>query len=676
MEGSEMKTAKRLAYAVAVIAVGFCLLGAKHCEKPSAPGGGVRPLQWGEGAWTAGYPIWAELFEPHDGNLFGVGEHIDCDAISVDFDHWTPDPGGEPWEDDYDAEGETFEWSATDGQENPAGEWKDPPGNDVDRPTWIAPWTPGEYTLEVLCDDDVAQAPWGAPQWDDPAVDNLEVTITLVEVVEIAWATYGDNTELDTNPNAGGGKRIFPGKKTPDDQDASDRRKVRVRASLSEVVEGFEVYFRIFDVDDPSSSTAPIDTNDGAPPKGGDNRGTGGSGGMDMAHTDENGIAELVMTVTMRPGDNYKVIASCSEDYIENLTLEDFEEGPAHGESTEMLTVWRRLGVEFDHMGEPPAAQKFGIVSGTSQKITSTVLHSQGTPGWAVNCLQGGVLDPEGVTPGNAVDFVNDNTWEVCGNETGYAQVSIDYRTDKFDNDDENGADDDGEVWNMATYAADPSNDSFGINTDDPKWLQDLDPPQANVIINAMNGYFDDAYIKCYELTEGNEHDTFAFVRMTETAFPTVDVAGDSAFWTVCVGWAYESADTKIVRCRHGDHTFYLGDDDPENEGVPAGYRSSVHGIVESISGEKCLLFCEIIRDRGALSIGRVTTHEVGHLLGLEHATYVNDFKPASKDGIMGWQYHETPACWKWWLDKVWGHESPDRFSYQNIADLRANATD
>jgi len=195
MEGSEMKTAKRLAYAVAVIAVGFCLLGAKDCEQPSAPGGGgVRPLQWGEGAWTAGDPILADLGLPLDGELFEVGTHIQCAVIIVDFDYWTPVPGGEPLEDLYDAEGEICEWSAEDEEQNPAGEWD--PGNEVDQPTWMAPWSPGDYTIKVVCDDDVGQAPWSPPQGDDdPVVYDATITLVRVEITKCPtdWLPMGGN---------------------------------------------------------------------------------------------------------------------------------------------------------------------------------------------------------------------------------------------------------------------------------------------------------------------------------------------------------------------------------------------------------------------------------------------------------------------------------------------------
>jgi len=165
---------------------------------------------------------------------------------------------------------------------------------------------------------------------------------------------------------------------------------------------------------------------------------------------------------------------------------------------------------------------------------------------------------------------------------------------------------------------------------------------------------------------------------MTLGQSDTVDVPGDSSYWCVTVSWAYESTDKKeFVECSAGctDHDFYSGDDDPENEGVPAGYRVSTYGIAGGIPGESCMIFLEIQRDRGGISIPELVSHEVGHCFDLSHADYADEFE-ADKDGIMGWNKPWDIPCYKEWYDLVWGHESPDRFSYQNIADLRSSATD
>jgi len=85
---------------------------------------------------------------------------------------------------------------------------------------------------------------------------------------------------------------------------------------------GKTIYFKSFDLDDPSTDAAPMDSNGSL---GNDNRGgsgtaaqygilsiVGGSGTTNSvsAATDANGIASADLTVTMQPGDNFMVAAS------------------------------------------------------------------------------------------------------------------------------------------------------------------------------------------------------------------------------------------------------------------------------------------------------------------------------------------------------------------------------
>jgi hypothetical protein len=143
------------------------------------------------------------------------------------------------------------------------------------------------------------------------------------------------------------------------------------------------VYFRAFDVDDATDPdfdaqeidgqrvTGIIDTNG---EKGNDNNGSVRKGllwhhegvlSAKMAMTDEKGEATVDFTVTMQPGDNFRVAASTDRDELEKLTVDDPSDAcfvPASdqqvlglGGVTRLLTVWRRLWFEFDSMGPPPA---------------------------------------------------------------------------------------------------------------------------------------------------------------------------------------------------------------------------------------------------------------------------------------------------------------------------------
>jgi hypothetical protein len=86
-----------------------------------------------------------------------------------------------------------------------------------------------------------------------------------------------------------------------------------------------------------------------------------------MVLTDANGVATNLFTVTMQPGDNFRVVASCDPNFAsqyyaqQNSTegaivkLDGISEVPvSENNVTPMLTVWRHLWIEQDYMREVP----------------------------------------------------------------------------------------------------------------------------------------------------------------------------------------------------------------------------------------------------------------------------------------------------------------------------------
>jgi hypothetical protein len=237
-----------------------------------------------------------------------------------------------------------------------------------------------------------------------------------------------DDLPIDTNPNTGGGKRIFPDKKVPGETNL-DRRKISVKAQYYQATAGIRIYFRNFDVDDPSASAGPIDTNDTGGINGGnDNNGkvnnsSSGELSIPVANppnpydcqtftngtvsglsclTDANGVAKVDFTITQQPGDNFAVVAGTGEDYTLNLVpaadginLKDTNNvvtpvtAATNGCTTssvnacraDMLTVWRRVHLEVDSMGNVGATNNAtGTINGSF-----TVPRSSGlTPGGPV----------------------------------------------------------------------------------------------------------------------------------------------------------------------------------------------------------------------------------------------------------------------------------------------------
>jgi hypothetical protein len=199
------------------------------------------------------------------------------------------------------------------------------------------------------------------PASSPPLKDALSLVVALVilrssnEVTSLAFEAI--DSPLTANPNSGLGLRIFPDRQTA--QDTVNRRRVRVKATTT-LGPNRTVFFRAFDVDDPSTDAAPVDANGSA---GNDNRGVPATsfGGLSAvsAQTDSNGVATVEFTTTMQPGDNFRVAASADQSYVNGLVISgtNIRDGSGatlptiKGKATQMLTVWRNLHIEVDSMG-------------------------------------------------------------------------------------------------------------------------------------------------------------------------------------------------------------------------------------------------------------------------------------------------------------------------------------
>lgn len=182
------------------------------------------------------------------------------------------------------------------------------------------------------------------------------------------------NSEIDKPTSGYNSLRIFPDKKYPDD--TTNHKTVRVKAVIGQP--NVTVYFRNFDVDDPTDDPD-IDENGSI---GNDNRegrvigqpyppSAAGILATDSllcqptlngvrCPTNANGEAVAYLTVTKQPGDNFVVAASTDDSYlteveINGTSLKDSTNNSLptmKAKRTELLTVWRKVHLEVDSMGQ------------------------------------------------------------------------------------------------------------------------------------------------------------------------------------------------------------------------------------------------------------------------------------------------------------------------------------
>ena len=430
---------------------------------------------------------------------------------------------------------------------------------------------------------------------------SLDFTIVTVQTVEV----QAIDSPLDTNPNAGGGQRIFPDRQAA--ADAVNRRRVRVRATLSTPVAGFTVFIRSYDLDDPSTDAAPVDANAAA---GDDNRGSPQRGWLSPVNspvqagtigvtTDANGVAQGDFTVTMQPGDNFMLAASHDQPTLNGLvvngiTLQDASGGALPRpmvKASGMLTVWRRVHVEMDSMGNVSNNNVSGtVLSAVSNPAnnTATFVVNQNLE---ANRFENGVISVAGA--GNFPVISNGNNMVTVAGlaplvpPAGAAFTIVD--DDDFNNDD----------------GASPDGDN-GENVTPPitTLIQDSDNAAANV--------FAPAYVRpAFDVGDGNDLVPFVLNSPSNSAagliatydFDASATAADAGFWTVYLLGAYQSMTT--------------ADGDPATEGA-------IVGEVDAINGQGASVYNEVLRPGEAnitavVNNAATTAHEIGHLFNGVH---------------------------------------------------------
>jgi hypothetical protein len=215
---------------------------------------------------------------------------------------------------------------------------------------------------------------------------------SVVAIQKVEWVATTSPLDPNTHPAASVGQRIFP-----EQVGLILQNSVKVRATITPAVAGVTVFFRSIDVDDPSANTSPVDEdqNTSAPNYRQDNRGTPKDGKFVVSVSNEEssattvsaGVAraEALFEVTMQPGDNFRVVATCIDQNASNPTIDltqvqaqqndgNMSTGMARVKdamgnfissdlttvaavkASGVLTVWRYLHVEIGTMDSLPTS--------------------------------------------------------------------------------------------------------------------------------------------------------------------------------------------------------------------------------------------------------------------------------------------------------------------------------
>lgn len=247
----------------------------------------------------------------------------------------------------------------------------------------------GDAPRAYILQDPQTRLGTNKPSSNFPADITAAIGSLIVPKIEVTFTNLSGNVALDANPNWGGGIRIFPDALNPNDFTARNAITVVVRTTPP--LAGQVVRLRSIDVDDPNPTDmnpgGVLDSNDASElGSGNDNRGTPQAG--QLAQTtltlDSQGRATTTLTVTKQPGDNFRIAAvldtpnaathlnalqvfSADDDYYvsaDNNAIPGFVGG-----LSPMITVWRKLHLEFDSMAAPPASGLDAIYA--SGSITS-----------------------------------------------------------------------------------------------------------------------------------------------------------------------------------------------------------------------------------------------------------------------------------------------------------------
>ena len=450
----------------------------------------------------------------------------------------------------------------------------------------------------------------------------------VVTIDSLTWESV--NSTLDSNSKEGEGKRIFPDMVSP--SDSIQRNIVEVKAKISKAKEGVTIYFKAFDVDDPSAEGSALDY-DANGHDGNDNRGTPRAGTLNTssATTDADGNATVPFKVTMQPGDNFRIAASLNQASLDQLTVDEVLNGENKnyvtagstqisdfdGKITEMLTVWRKLHVEVDTM-ENINGNTFTTAAGMLGITDVDVL-----PNGNIRCITDQTLVDASVQPGRFENGVltdsKGHSFQVISNTNGT----------------------DFEIIVSPTTNGNPAKGIFTMVDDDPSHGggdgQSVPSPNTSLLAEKFEPAYIDVKLDGASFGWGTNAPFHLNFNTTLTSYlKTIGTESRQSvslgyFWaTHCVG-VFQPPTDRLT------DNIYGGDADPnpqyDTSGQQIGGEGNILGVSDFVNA---YVFSEALRefrlDSSSMQ-AHVLVHEVGHTFDLQDEYNYN--APPGYNGIM-----------------------------------------
>lgn len=519
----------------------------------------------------------------------------------------------------------------------------DPDSNDIDHVDWqYRPWDQPQAswtTFATSVGDGPATGNPGTGLWAIRAVAHLVNGLLAegivrrladVEILSVEWVPaeilgFPIETDLRGEWNEAGseliGRRFFPDATEPG---GSMQKSVGIKVTVTPTQIPITVFLKLYDVDDPSSSFAPID-DDGGP---GSVNAPDNYGDMpdlaDFVEVDGSKVVTMSWgaNATPRPGDNFRVVASIRPQSLEKIKpmkqsadmklfhdangddVWDFDESFTETKTgipvraSLPLTVWRQLHVYYGSMG---------AVTGNRQSLEA--------------------IDVDTSNPDRSIVEFNASAGDLSRFEHGTFRDSAGHTFDIL-------------AWNLTEHTITVENylidgtapvTGVGILTDDDFLQdgQDVPMPDMSGAQRAFNEAFVDVLLIDYAQL-ASEQIPFLLNAEGAAAIAAIDYwpgssirpQNSDAFWVTFVVGSFQA------------QTWRDFDADEEPGGGVMGRAYLGHGA---------MVFLETIRDESRIngwnSSARerdVVVHELGHMVsGLDHVWY--------GDAVTHWGHHLQP---------------------------------